>query len=139
MREEVLRMDDNNTMTSAENHYEVYLSFIESLGNFNDSKQFIPLDSMEIELLNQIALGWRKNHPLLVNEAIALGHIGSRATLHSRIKSLREKGYVDFHNDIDGRKKIIKPSTLAIDYFSRIANLLTHSVARVKGNEIALA
>jgi hypothetical protein len=110
--------------------YETYLHFIEATEALKTMPQFPILDSLESELLNEIALHWKKGNSLLVNKAISIEKIGSRATLHARIKSLRTKGYVDFHNDIDGRKKIIKPTMLAMGYFSRLSNLLAEAVER---------
>jgi hypothetical protein len=108
--------------------YEVYLQFIEASNALKKHAQFPELDSIEVELLNTIAIRWKDNKSLLVNEAISLERIGSRATLHARIKNLRTKGYVDFHQDIDGRKKILKPTMLAMGYFSHLSSLLTQSV-----------
>jgi DNA-binding MarR family transcriptional regulator len=126
-------------MNESSNQSDIYLQYIESLSSFKHSKQFQALDSMELELLNEIAITWKHGKPLLVNEAISLNEIGSRATLHARIKNLRKKGYVDFHTDIDGRKKIIKPTNTAISYFSSIAHLLTSAVETATSKEIASA
>ena len=117
-------------MSENTNLSEIYFQYIESLTSLKHSKQFQALDSMELELLNEIAITWKHGKPLLVNEAISLHEIGSRATLHARIKNLRKKGYVDFHTDIDGRKKIIKPTTIAMSYFSSVANLLSTAVEK---------
>ena len=126
-------------MSENTNLSEIYFQYIESLSTLKHSNQYQTLDSMELELLNEIAITWKHGKPLLVNEAISLNEIGSRATLHARIKNLRKKGYVDFHTDIDGRKKIIKPTTIAIKYFSSIANLLATAVEKNRHKETQLA
>jgi hypothetical protein len=126
-------------MSENANLSEIYFQYIESLSSLKHSNQFQALDSMELELLNEIAITWKHGKPLLVNEAISLNEIGSRATLHARIKNLRKKGYVDFHTDIDGRKKIIKPTILAMSYFSSIANLLSTAVEKNRNNSVAMA
>ena len=126
-------------MSENTNLSEIYFQYIESLSTLKHSNQYQTLDSMELELLNEIAITWKHGKPLLVNEAISLNEIGSRATLHARIKNLRKKGYVDFHTDIDGRKKIIKPTTIAINYFSSIANLLATAVEKNRHKETQLA
>jgi hypothetical protein len=108
--------------------YEPYFQFIEAFHLLKKSPQFGDLDHLETELLNKISLQWHQGKPLLVNEAISLENIGSRATLHARIKNLRQKGYIDFHSDIDGRKKVIKPTILAMSFFASISNLLTSIV-----------
>lgn len=117
-------------MSDTSYKYEIYFQFIESLASLKQSTQFSQLDSLETELLNEIALHWKRGQSLLVNEAISLEKIGSRATLHARIKNLRQKGYVDFHTDIDGRKKIIKPTILAMSFFSSISNILASAVEK---------
>ena len=126
-------------MSENANLSEIYFQYIESLSSLKHSNQFLALDSMELELLNEIAITWKHGKPLLVNEAISLNEIGSRATLHARIKNLRKKGYVDFHTDIDGRKKIIKPTILAMSYFSSIANLLSTAVDKNRNSAVAMA
>ena len=126
-------------MSENTNLSEIYFQYIESLSTLKHSNQYQTLDSMELELLNEIAITWKHGKPLLVNEAISLNEIGSRATLHARIKNLRKKGYVDFHTDIDGRKKIIKPTAIAINYFSSIANLLATAVEKNRHKETQLA
>jgi hypothetical protein len=126
-------------MSENANLSEIYFQYIESLSSLKHSNQFQALDSMELELLNEIAITWKHGKPLLVNEAISLNEIGSRATLHARIKNLRKKGYVDFHTDIDGRKKIIKPTIMAMSYFSSIANLLSTAVDKNRNNSVAMA
>jgi len=126
-------------MSENANLSEIYFQYIESLSSLKHSNQFQALDSMELELLNEIAITWKHGKPLLVNEAISLNEIGSRATLHARIKNLRKKGYVDFHTDIDGRKKIIKPTILAMSYFSSIANLLSTAVEKNRNSSVAMA
>ena len=126
-------------MSENANLSEIYFQYIESLSSLKHSNQFQALDSMELELLNEIAITWKHGKPLLVNEAISLNEIGSRAILHARIKNLRKKGYVDFHTDIDGRKKIIKPTILAMSYFSSIANLLSTAVDKNRNSSVAMA
>ena len=126
-------------MSENANLSEIYFQYIESLSSLKHSNQFQALDSMELELLNEIAITWKHGKPLLVNEAISLNEIGSRATLHARIKNLRKKGYVDFHTDIDGRKKIIKPTILAMSYFSSVANLLSTAVEKNRNSSVAMA
>jgi DNA-binding MarR family transcriptional regulator len=126
-------------MSENANLSEIYFQYIESLSSLKHSNQFQALDSMELELLNEIAITWKHGKPLLVNEAISLNEIGSRATLHARIKNLRKKGYVDFHTDNDGRKKIIKPTILAMSYFSSIANLLSTAVDKNRNSSVAMA
>jgi hypothetical protein len=126
-------------MSENANLSEIYFQYIESLSSLKHSNQFQALDSMELELLNEIAITWKHGKPLLVNEAISLNEIGSRATLHARIKNLRKKGYVDFHTDIDGRKKIIKPTIMAMSYFSSIANLLSTAVDKNRNSSVAMA
>lgn len=110
--------------------YEAYLHFIEAIEVLKKLPHFPVLDSIESDLLNEISLRWKNGRSLLVNEAISIEKIGSRATLHARIKNLRQKGYVDFHNDIDGRKKILKPTFLAENYFSTLSELLAQAVER---------
>ena len=105
-------------MSGNPNLSEIYFQYIKSLSSLKHSNQFQALDSMELELLNEI---------------------GSRVTLHARIKNLRKKDYVDFHTDIDGRIKIIKPTILVMSYFSSIANLLSTAVDKNRNSSVAMA
>ena len=61
--------------------YEVYLQFIEASSAFKKLPEFPELDSIEVELLNTIAIRWKDNNSLLVNEAISLERIGSKINI----------------------------------------------------------
>ena len=50
--------------------------------------------------------------------------IGSPATLHARLKQLRDKEMINYVIETDGRKKYIEPTEVALKYFSQISDCM---------------
>ena len=70
---------------------EVYFRFLNLVRSIEDLPNFPKLDATENQLLNMVATQWKKGERLLVSDAIAMRQIGSPATLHARLKQLRDK------------------------------------------------
>jgi len=91
---------------------------------------FPSLDSVEKNLLDELSISWKAGQHMLVSDAIALSRIGSPATLHSRLKNLRQLGMIEYIADEDARKKYIQPTEKALKYFSQISDCMKQA-ARV--------
>lgn len=104
------------------NAYIRFLNLIDALDCMNPGRA---LDSLEIQLLVYIMQQDSRKIPLLVGELIGLGHLGSQATLHGRLKNLSALGYVKLVADkVDARKKSIIPTKLAIKYVQFMSDCL---------------
>ncbi len=84
---------------------EIYFRFLNLVRSVEELPSFPKLDATENELLNLVAQQWKKGERLLVSDAIAMRAIGSPATLHARLKQLRDKEMITYVIETDGRKK----------------------------------
>ncbi len=79
------------------------------------------LDADEEQMLNTLSLHWYQEKTLSVTEAMQLAHLGSPATLHRRIMSLRNLGLIEIAAAEDStRTKLLVPSSKALSYFKRL-------------------
>ena len=89
------------------------------------------LDAIEKQLLDQVMIADAARIPLLVGDLLLLDHIGSQATLHGRIQSIKKLGYVKLiENKVDNRKKNVVPSNLAIQCYKLLCALLARSCSK---------
>jgi hypothetical protein len=109
---------------------EIYFRFLNLVRAVEELPSFPKLDATEMELLNEVASRWKKGERLLVSDAIAKREIGSPATLHARLKQLRDKDMVSYVIETDGRKKYIEPTESALKYFSQISNCMIEATAK---------
>lgn len=103
---------------------EIYFRFLNLVRSVEDLPSFPKLDATENELLNAVASKWKQGERLLVSDAIAKREIGSPATLHARLKQLRDKDMVTYVIETDCRKKYIEPTESALKYFAHISNCM---------------
>lgn len=103
---------------------DIYFRFLNLVRSIEELPDFPKLDATENELLNMIATQWKKGQRLLVSDAIAMRQIGSPATLHARLKQLRDKDMINYVIETDGRKKYIEPTEVALKYFSQISDCM---------------
>ena len=79
---------------------------------------------------DSLAQQWKKGERLLVSDAIAMRAIGSPATLHARLKQLRDKEMITYVIETDGRKKYIEPTEGALKYFSQISHCMLEATKK---------
>ena len=82
------------------------------------------------KLLEVASLRHAQQKPLCVTDAMQLQHIASPATLHRKLSTLLEHGYVTL--DFEGknrRTKFIHPTPKADRYFAALGEVMTQSVS----------
>jgi DNA-binding MarR family transcriptional regulator len=109
---------------------EIYFRFLNLVRSVEELPGFPKLDATENELLNVVASEWKDGNRLLVSDAIALRQIGSPATLHARLKQLRDKKMIEYVIETDGRKKYIQPTTAALKYFAQLSDCMLKASAK---------
>jgi hypothetical protein len=102
-----------------------FLNLIDALDRINPGKK---LDCLEESLLDKIVLASYTKHPLLVGDLISLSELGSQATLHGRLKNLCAMGYIKMAANIDGRKKEVVPTKMALKRYEEISKCLEKAV-----------
>ena len=102
-----------------------FLNLIDVLDRINPGKK---LDATEESLLDKIVLSAHQDQIILVGDLISLTDLGSQATLHGRLKNLRAMGYIEMTVDVDGRKKHVVPTKLAIKRYEELSKCLEKAV-----------
>ena len=79
------------------------------------------LDPIEERLLNRMAAAWHRGDKVTVTEAMAAQEGLAPATVHRRLKRLREKGLITLTADeADHRVRHIEPTPASLRYFAEL-------------------
>ena len=112
--------------TMNQSSYIRFLNCIDALEEKGGEKK---LDAIETQLLDWVMMTDAQGCEILVGDLLLLSHIGSQATLHGRVQKLIELGYVKQALDsVDGRKKKILPTKLAIKRYEILSKLLEKAI-----------
>lgn len=98
-----------------------FLNLMDALDRINPGKK---LDCIEESLLDKIVLASYAKDAVLVGDLISLSELGSQATLHGRLKNLSAMGYIKMATNIDGRKKEVVPTKMALKRYEEISKCL---------------
>ncbi len=112
-------------MPLSTNFMPAYLRFLHLAEAFDQMNPHKGLDHVEKQLLDRLIEAYYKNQFPLMGEFTGFKNIGSQATLHSRIKSLIAKGYIDLvADDDDSRKKHLVPTRLSLTFYNQLSDAL---------------
>lgn len=89
---------------------------------------FCGLDPVQIEILMAIGSSRQHDQMLTVSNVLEMTHLASPATLHGRLKELRNRGFIEIVPGQDNRYKFLKPSPLANEYFVALDKCIRKSV-----------
>jgi len=106
-------------------HNSAYIRFLNLINAIDEQGADKRLDAIEEQLLEQVMRSSSQGREILVGDLISLGHIGSQATLHGRVKNLITAGYINPIADAsDGRRKKLLPTKLAQQHYENLSMLL---------------
>jgi len=106
-----------------------YIRFLNCIDALEEKGGVKKLDAIEAQLLDWVMVTDAQGCEILVGDLLLLSHIGSQATLHGRVQKLIELGYVKQALDsVDGRKKKILPTKLAIKRYEMLSKLLEKAI-----------
>jgi DNA-binding MarR family transcriptional regulator len=107
-----------------------YLRFMQLAESFDYMSLSSKLDHVERELLDKLILAYYNREFPLMGDLTSLKSIASQATLHSRVKSLIAKGFIDIvADDDDSRKKHLVPTKLALMLYQNLSDALVKATA----------
>lgn len=102
----------------------IYLKFLNLVSAIRDEN--LGLDPMEERLLNMVSAAWSAGRQVTVMEAMSSTADASPATVHRRLKTLRQKGMLELHMDeTDNRIKYIVPTDKALAHFALLSRCMT--------------
>lgn len=107
-----------------------YFRYLILLRAVESELDYPPIDLIEKQLLNHLLINQNLGNTQLVGDLIHLESIGSQATLHSRIKRLTEKGYLELKPSMqDGRKKHVLLSKKSMKHFTKLSACIERAVS----------
>lgn len=100
---------------------DIYLRFLQLTEALRGLPSLPALDPLEEKILEFVARVMQKNDRLSVRDMMAHSELGSPATLHARVTSMREKGWLTLSDTEDTRRKQIELTPAALRHFDKLA------------------
>lgn len=100
---------------------DLYLRFLQLAEAIRGLPSLPALDPLEERILAIVARAQQENAQLSVRTMMAKHELGAPATVHSRLKSMREKGWIMLSDTDDARRKQIELTPDALLHFDRLS------------------
>lgn len=106
---------------------DIYLRFLQLAEALRGLPSLPALDPLEERILALVARVGQENERLSVRDMMAKSELGSPAMLHSRLKSMRDKGWIMLSDTEDARRKQIELTQAALLHFDRLSKCLVQA------------
>jgi len=106
---------------------DIYLRFLQLANALRGLPSLASLDPLEDRILAFVARAGQAQQRLSVRDMMAQSELGSPAMLHSRLKSMREKGWVVLADTDDPRRKQVELSQAAWLHFDKLSKCLVEA------------
>lgn len=103
---------------------DIYLRFLQLTEAIRGLPSLPPLDPLEERMLTLVARVSREQERLSVRDMMAKEEFGSPATIHGRLKSMREKGWIMLTDTEDSRRKQIGLTQAALAHFDKLSKCM---------------
>jgi len=103
---------------------DLYLRFLQLANAVRGLPSLTTLDPLEDRILMFIAHAEKAQQRLSVRDLMEKSEFGSPAMLHTRLKSMREKGWVILAETDDARRKQVALSTEAWQHLDKLSSCL---------------
>jgi hypothetical protein len=103
---------------------DVYLRFLQLSEAIRGLPSLPPLDPLEERILTWVARAAREGERLSVRDMMAKHEFGAPATIHTRLKSMRSKGWIVLADTEDARRKQIALTKGALQHFQRLSRCM---------------
>ncbi|MGZ3182964.1 MAG: winged helix-turn-helix domain-containing protein [Telluria sp.] len=103
---------------------EIYFRFLHLAEALRGLPSLPPLDPLEERILAFVALNSQADARLSVRDMMSKDEFGSPATVHGRLKSMREKGWLMLADTEDARRKQVELTQAALLHFDRLSKCL---------------
>jgi hypothetical protein len=88
------------------------------------------LDPLEERILGVIARASKEQQRLSVRDLMAIKELGAPATLHNRLTSMREKGWIMLSDTEDARRKQVDLTQAALLHFDKLSKCLLQAASQ---------
>lgn len=108
---------------------EIYLRFLQLSQAIRGLPALPPLDPLEERMLAWVARATRAGERLSVRDMMAKEELGAPATIHGRLKSMREKGWIMLADTEDARRKQVELTDGALRHFAQLSRALVKAAS----------
>ena len=106
---------------------DVYLRFLQLTETLRALPSLSALDPVEARILELVARARHAQERLSVRDMMAKEEIGSPAMVHARLKSMRQKGWIELTDTDDARRKQVDLTKAALLHFDRLSKCLVQA------------
>ena len=106
---------------------DIYLRFLQLSEAVRGLPALPPLDPLEERILAWVARATRAGERLSVRDMMAKDELGAPATIHGRLKSMREKGWIVLADTEDARRKQVELSDDALRHFAQLSRVMVRA------------
>ena len=106
---------------------DVYLLFLQLAESIRGLPSLPALDPLEERILAMVARAGEHEERLCVRDMMAKEQLGAPATIHTRLKSMRAKGWIMLADTEDARRKQIELTHEAVRYFDRLSKCMVQA------------
>jgi len=103
---------------------DIYLRFLQLAEALRGLPSLPPLDPLEERILALVAKAGQDQDRLSVRDMMGQSELGAPATIHTRLKSMREKGWIMLSDTEDTRRKQIELTQAALLHFDKLSNCM---------------
>lgn len=114
-------------MNKTKTYSDVYLRFLQLADAIRGLPSLPPLDPLEERILALIARASAQDERLCVRDMMAKEQLGAPATIHTRLKSMRTKGWIMLSDTEDARRKQIELTRGALRYFESLSKCMVEA------------
>lgn len=111
-------------MTHPKRPADIYMRFLQLAEALRGLPSLPSLDPLEERILAIVARAGQDEQRLSVRDMMAKDEFGSPATVHSRLKAMREKGWIMLSDTEDTRRKQIELTQAALLHFDKLSKCL---------------
>jgi hypothetical protein len=120
-------MDGENVAKKSSRRADVYLRFLQLSEAIRGLPSLPALDPLEERILAWVARAGQQGERLSVRDMMACDELGSPATIHGRLKSMRSKGWIALADTEDARRKQIELTSAALEHFARLSRCMVEA------------
>jgi DNA-binding MarR family transcriptional regulator len=106
---------------------DVYLRFLQLSEAIRGLPSLPPLDPLEERILAWVAGCEQRGERLSVRDMMGQEGFGAPATIHTRLKSMRRKGWIVLADTEDARRKQIELTRAALQHFARLSRAMVRA------------
>lgn len=107
---------------------DVYFRFLQLADAIRGLPSLPALDPLEERILAFIAKANQNEERLSVRDMMGKQELGAAQTIHTRLKSMRDKGWIELADTEDARRKQIELTQAALSHFERLSACMMEAI-----------